>query len=85
MQSNYSVDGSGINPQLQVMTTVQFNAPVIEFGAVTQYEFYGGPIELGPMERNPMGRTSRIGVNTYNIGPLHVTMCNTVCTEYSSL
>ena len=38
--------------QLAVNLDTQFTAPTIEFGVVSQFEFYAGRVEIDPLE-NP--------------------------------
>ncbi len=44
--------------QLSVMMEVEFISPIIEFGVVNQYQFYGGPVELEAQDNSPSRVTS---------------------------
>ncbi len=39
--------------QLSVETSVEFTSPVIEFGVIDMYQFYGGPVRLGEQDNIP--------------------------------
>ncbi len=50
----YSIDRmDDTENQLSVMTSVQFTSPIIEFGVIDMYQFYGGPVKLGEQNNIP--------------------------------
>ena len=52
----FSIDHA--TSELSVMTRVEFTSPVIVFGVISQYQFYGGPVELREEDNIPPKVTS---------------------------